>query len=63
MNDSDRKYLSRFALDPDIEYGSEDLHGIDFSLYVSDDDDLDPIYSEDLDPEDPNLDDDFFFKD
>ena len=59
MNDSDRKYLSRFSLDPDIEYDSEDLYGIDFSLYVPDDDDLDPIFSEDLNPEDPNLEDDF----
>ena len=62
MNDSDRKYFSKFSLDPDIEYGSEDIYGIDFSLYVSDDDDLDPIFSEDLDPEDPNIEDDFFFE-
>ena len=62
LNDSDRKYLSKFSLDPDIEYGSEDIYGIDFSFYVSDDDDLDPIFSEDLDPEDPNIEDDFFFE-
>ena len=62
MNDSDRKYLSKFSLDPDIEYGSEDIYGIDFSLYVSDDGDLDPIFSGDLDPEDPNIEDDFFFE-
>jgi hypothetical protein len=62
LNDSDRKYLSKFSLDPDIEYGSQDIYGTDFSLYVSDDDDLDPIFSEDLDPEDPNIEDDFFFE-
>ena len=62
MYDSDRKYLSRFSLDPDTEYGSEDLYGVDFSPYLSCDDDLDPIFSEDLDPEDPNIKDDFFFE-
>ncbi|MBW2430532.1 MAG: hypothetical protein PVG52_10880 [Desulfobacterales bacterium] len=62
MYDSDRKYLSRFALDPDMEYGSEDLYGSDFSLYESYDDDLDPIDSQDLEPEDPNLEDDFLFE-
>ena len=41
MYDSDRKYLSRFVLDPDTEYGSEDLYGVDFFPYLSCDDDLD----------------------
>ena len=31
MYDSDREYLSRFSLDPAIEYGFEDLYGSDFS--------------------------------
>ncbi|MGD8612648.1 MAG: hypothetical protein PVJ44_13365 [Desulfobacterales bacterium] len=54
MYDSDRKYLSKFALDPDMEYGSEDLDGGDFSPYVSCDDDLDP--------EGPIMEEDFFLE-
>ena len=54
MYDSDRKYLSRFALDPETEYGSEDLYGTDFSVYVS--------YDDDMDPENPFLEDDFPFE-
>jgi hypothetical protein len=30
MYDSDRKYLSRFALDPAMEYGGEDRFESDF---------------------------------
>lgn len=59
MNDSDRKYLSRFSLDPDTEYGSEDLYGIDFSPYVSCDDDLEAFDNEYSDSEDLIMDDDF----
>ena len=61
MNDSDRKYLSRFSLDPDIEYGSEDLYGIDFSPYVSCDDDLDLFDDENSDSEDSIREDDLLF--
>ena len=60
MYDSDRQYLSRFALDPDMEYGSEDLYGTDFSAVASYDDEPDPLRSGDLDPEDPFLEDDLF---
>ena len=61
MNDSDKKYLSRFSLDPDTEYGNEDLYGIDFSPYASCDDDLDPFVNENSDSEDSILEDDFLF--
>ena len=54
MYDSDKKYLSRFALDPDMEYGSEELDGTDFSVYAA--------YDDDLDPEDLILRDDFLFE-
>jgi hypothetical protein len=54
MYDSDKKYLSRFALDPDMEYGSEELYGNDFSLYAA--------YDDDPDPEDLILKDDFLFE-
>ena len=36
MNDSDRRYLSRFALDPTMEYRWEDLYGFDFSCPYED---------------------------
>jgi hypothetical protein len=62
MNDSDRKYLSRFSLDPDIEYGREDLCGFDFSLYASCKNDLDPFDNENLDSEDLIMEDDFLFE-
>ncbi|MGD9058372.1 MAG: hypothetical protein PVG40_07480 [Desulfobacterales bacterium] len=61
MYDSDRKYLSRFSLDPDTEYGSEDLYGVDFSPYLSCDDDLDLFDNENSDSEDSILEDDFLF--
>jgi hypothetical protein len=54
MYDSDRKYLSRFALDPDMEYSSEELYGTDFSVYAA--------YDDDQDPEDLILEDDFPFE-
>lgn len=54
MYDSDEKYLSKFALDPDMEYGGEALYGTDFSAYLS--------YDDDLDPEEPIGEDDFLFE-
>lgn len=62
MYDSDKKYLSRFALDPDIEYGSEDSYGTDFSDYGKFDNDLDPLDCENLDNENLILEDDFPFE-
>jgi hypothetical protein len=59
MYDSDRKYLSRFALDPQVNCGWEDLDGFDFSY----DDDLDLF--DDVcfsDSEDLILKDDFSFE-
>jgi hypothetical protein len=41
MCDSDRKYLSRFALDPATEFGLEDLYGSD--LYYDDEMDLSDV--------------------
>ena len=57
MNESDREFLSRFSLDPVIEYSFEDLYG----SYFSDDDEIDPFDdkkisdSKDLIPEDDFL--------
>ena len=62
MVDSDRKYLSRFALDPDMEYGSEDLCGFDFSRYGFCDDTPEPFDGKNLDTEDLILEDDFLFE-
>jgi hypothetical protein len=59
MYDSDRKYLSRFSLDPAIEYGCEDLSGSDFSY----DDEMDPFDDENiLDAQDSIPEDDFLFE-
>jgi len=59
MDDSDKKYLSRFALDPAIEYGCEDQYGFDFSY----DDEMDPFDDENiLDAEDAIPEDDFLFE-
>jgi hypothetical protein len=59
MYDSDRKYLSRFSLDPAIEFGFEDLYGSDFSY----DDEIDPVDDENIsDSEDLILEDDFLFE-
>ena len=59
MYDSDREYLSRFALDPETEYGFEDLYGSDFSyeepMNPSDDENSE-------DSEDLILEDDFLFE-
>ena len=63
MYDSDRQYFSRFALDPDAEYGDEDLSGIEFFPYVSCDDDMDLSDSENLDSNDLILEDDLLFED
>lgn len=62
MYDSDKKYLSRFALDPDMEYGSEDLYGTDFSRYGFYDDDAEPIDAKNLDTENLILEDDCFLE-
>lgn len=62
MYDSDEKYLSRFALDPEVEYGSEDLSEMDFSGYANYDNALGPLDGEDLDPENLILEDDFLFE-
>jgi hypothetical protein len=62
MYDSDRKYLSRFALDPELEYGGEDLRATDYSVYAAYDDDLDSVCIDDLDPEKPILEDDLPFE-
>jgi len=43
------------------EYGSEDLYGVDFSPYLSCDDDLDLFDNENSDSEDSILEDDFLF--
>lgn len=61
MNASDRQYLSRFALDPAIEYDGEDLDGFDFSY--SSDAELDPFDDENIqDAEDTIPEDDFLFE-
>ena len=58
MNDSDREYLSRFSLDPAIEYSFEDLYASYFS-----DDELDPFDDETIsDAEDSIPEDDFLFE-
>ena len=61
MNASDRQYLSRFALDPVMEYRWEDLYGFDF--YYSTDDEMNPFDDESIpDTEDTIPEDDFLFK-
>ena len=58
MNNSDREYLSRFSLDPAIEYSFEDLYGSCFS-----DDEIDPFDDETIsDAEDSIPEDDFLFE-
>jgi hypothetical protein len=60
MNDSDRRYLSRFALDPTMEYRWEDLYGFDFSCPY---DEMDPFDDENiLNAEDTIPKDDFLFE-
>jgi len=62
MYDSDKKYLSRFALDPSIEYGCEDLNGADFPYPCDEEADL---FDDEniLDLEDSILDDDVLAED
>ena len=58
MNDSDKEFLSRFSLDPLIEYNFEDLYGSDFSYEEV----INPFDDENiLDSEDLILKDDFLF--
>jgi hypothetical protein len=57
MNDSDREYLSRFSLDPALEY-SGDLDGSNLSY-----DESEPFDDENiLDSEDWIMEDDFLFE-
>ena len=57
MNESDKRYLSRFALDPKMGSRWEDLYEFDFSYP---DDETDPFDDENtLDAEDTNPDDGF----
>ena len=57
MNASDRQYLSRFALDPELEFKWEDLYDLD--LYGSEDEEAHVFGDENiLGPEDTNPDDD-----
>ena len=59
MYDSDREYLSRFALNPEIEYSWEDPFGSDFSY----DDEMDPFDDESIpDAKYLILGDDFLFE-
>lgn len=61
MNDSDRRYLSRFVLDPTMEYRWEDLYEFDFCY--SEDDELDPFDDEsNMDADDPIPDDKNLFR-
>lgn len=61
MNASDRRYLSKFALDPAIEYRWEDLYELDF--YDPEAEEMDPIDDEnDMDADDPIPDADIHFK-
>jgi hypothetical protein len=63
MMDSDRQYLSRFELDPDIEFRWEDLYGFDVSYEFTYDDEMDTIDDENmLDAEDTIPEDDFLFE-
>lgn len=62
MYDSDRHYLSRFELDPNIEFQWEDLYGSDISDEF-DDDEMDTYDHENiLDAEDTIPEDDFLFE-
>jgi hypothetical protein len=59
MNASDRKYLSRFVLDPAIEYGLDDLDESDLSY----DDEMDLFdVKNKLNAKDSILEDDFLFE-
>jgi hypothetical protein len=59
MHDSDRHYLSKFALDPETENGVEDLYGFDFSYNFSCDDKIDSYDGENIpDTEDDLMEDD-----
>jgi len=59
MNASDRHYLSRFALDPAMEFKWEDLYDLD--LYCPEDEEMDPFDAENnMGAEDPIPDDDSF---
>ncbi|MDH3723058.1 MAG: hypothetical protein OET21_04035 [Desulfobacterales bacterium] len=58
MNDSDKEFLSRFSLDPLIEYSFEDIDGSDLSYY----DEIKPLDDENiLGSEDLIVEDDFLF--
>lgn len=60
MYESDREYLSRFVLDPETEYGFEELYGLDFSV---EEEEMTPVYDEnDSDAEDSISEDDFLFE-
>ena len=60
MYESDREYFSRFALDPETEYGFEELYSLDFSV---EEEEMTPVYDEkDSDAEDSISEDDFFFE-
>ena len=62
MNDSDRQYLSRFELDPDIEYQWEDIYGSDIP-YKFNDDEMDLFDVENKpNAKDSILEDDFLFE-
>ena len=61
MNASDRQYLSRFALDPAMEFKWEDLY--DFDFYCREDEEVGPLNDESIpDAEDPIPDDDILFR-
>ena len=61
MNSSDRQYLSRFALDPVMEYRWEDLYEFDF--YCLEDEEVDSFDDENvLDDEEPNPEDEILSK-
>ena len=63
MLDSDRQYLSRFELDPDIEFRWEDLYGFDVSYEFTYDDEMDTFDDVNIrDAEDTIPRDDFLFK-
>ena len=58
MNYSDKEFLSRFSLDPAIEYSFEDLYGRDFSY----EEEINPFDDENIsDSEDLILEDGFLF--
>ncbi len=58
MNVSDREYFSRFAMDPALENGHDDLYGFEFSF----DSQADSLDNENLIESEVMLDDDFLFE-